>query len=753
MMKVVEFILFYILFINHSIESYKYDYRCFSPLNSHLCKNAYPLRAPRNPFILQSLSSSCAAGSTSKDAHNPPTITSRLFHDSKSLLNNVSSKVPLRRILQNFLGFMRRTKRKIMRSLMALSMMFLLATGGAGVGFASKMSIKEPIPVIASARHSSTPSSTASTEKPPPMKDIIRKRVQKTTASIKKILNIEETAELSPAVDALESITTGIVEAENEAVEEFEKSWRSLAQSLSGVKLDGLFILIVTSIIVPLFRQIKVSPIIGFLLTGTIVGPTGLNWVNDVHMIDVLGELGIVFFLFEMGLELSMERLQKMRRDVFGLGTSQLVVTTAVAYGISVLCGLSPAAAITIGGSLALSSSAFVLQLLKDKNAMGTRHGKASFGILLLQDLAVVPLIVIVELLCQGGAGLGKALTIAGIKALLALQMMSYFGRKFLNPIFYAVAKSSSQEAFLSIILSTVLIMSFFTKGIGLSDTLGAFLAGLLLAETKYRHQIEADIAPFRGLLLGVFFITVGFSIDLNILVSEFSSILGLLISLLASKTVIIAGLCTLFGLPIGSAVQCGLLTSQGGEFAFVSLGIAQRAGLIPAKLSKMLLTTVALSMAATPVLAEIGVVVANRLEKITGNSGQLGLNTHAEAVKAEMKSESYVVVCGYGRIGKMVCDMLDRKLIRYAAIDNSPQRTLEARNKGLPVFFGDVTRPEVLKGFHIGDAQACVIAIDDVGITNRVVMAIRKYHPELPIIVRAKNSQHQRYLDSNFGK
>lgn len=422
-------------------------------------------------------------------------------------------------------------------------------------------------------------------------------------------------AEQSNVGAAIDSITTGIVEVEHEAVEEIERSWKSLRESLSGIKHDGLFLLIVTSIIVPLFRHLKTSPIIGFLLTGTLIGPTGLNLVNDIHMIDVLGELGIVFFLFEMGLELSLERLQKMKQDVFGLGTSQFIVTAAFIASICMAGGLSVAASITIGGSLALSSSAFVLQLLKDKNAMGTRHGKASFGILLLQDLAVVPLIVIVELLSAGGTGLGKALTVAGIKAMVALTTMSYVGRKVLDPIFYAVAKSSSQEAFLSIILSTVLMMSFITKGIGLSDTLGAFLAGLLLAETKYHHQIEADIAPFRGILLGVFFITVGFSIDLNIILNEFPKIFALLFSLLAGKAAIITGLSSLFGISLTSAVQCGLLNAQGGEFAFVSLGIAERAGLIPSKLSKMLLTTVALSMACTPLMAELGSYVASQLE------------------------------------------------------------------------------------------------------------------------------------------
>lgn len=227
---------------------------------------------------------------------------------------------------------------------------------------------------------------------------------------------------------------------------------------------------------------------------------------------------------------------------------------------------MSLSAAITIGGSLSLSSSAFVLQLLKDKDAMGTRHGKASFGILLLQDLAVVPLLVVVELLSRGGAGLGKALSIAGVKALVTLSAMSLIGKKILNPIFSNVAKSRSQEAFLSIILTTVLLMSFVTKGIGLSDTLGAFLAGLLLSETSYRYQIEADIAPFRGLLLGFFFITVGFSIDLKLIVSEAPRILLMLVSMILGKASIITLLSRAFGISLSTAIQTGLLNAQGGE-------------------------------------------------------------------------------------------------------------------------------------------------------------------------------------------
>jgi monovalent cation:H+ antiporter-2, CPA2 family len=275
-------------------------------------------------------------------------------------------------------------------------------------------------------------------------------------------------------------------------------------------------------------------------------------------MIDALGELGIVFFLFEMGLELSLDRLTAMRKDVFGLGSSQFPVTSAVGTLVARLCGMTLPAAVTIGSSLALSSSAFVLQLLKDKNAMGTRYGKAAFGILLLQDLAVVPLLVVVELLSQGGAGLARALFVAAVKALGTLSTMTFLGKKLLDPVFSYVAKSSSHEAFLSIILTTVLLMSFVTKGIGLSDTLGAFLAGLLLSETSYRYQIEADIAPFRGLLLGLFFITVGFSIDPRLLVTKWKTISLLLTGLLAGKAAITTLLSLLFGISFSNAQHVG---------------------------------------------------------------------------------------------------------------------------------------------------------------------------------------------------
>jgi CPA2 family monovalent cation:H+ antiporter-2 len=567
-----------------------------------------------------------------------------------------------------------------------------------------------------------------------------KKSIVKPSGIAQNLKAVEKTL-VSNVKDVENKIVRDILEVGEDA----KSSWENLVESLRGTKLDALILLIVTSAVIPIFKSLNTSPILGFLLTGVMLGPNGLSWVSDVHMMHVLGELGIVFFLFEMGLELSLDRLKKMKKDVFGLGTSQFVLTTALFSSIAKVAGLSTAAAVTIGGSLSLSSSAFVLQLLKDKGAMGTRYGKASFGILLLQDLAVVPLLVIVELLGKGGAGLGRALTFAGLKALVSLSTMSIVGRVVLNPLFGAVVKSKSQEAFLSIILSTVLIMSFVTKGIGLSDTLGAFLAGLLLAETKYHYQIEADIAPFRGLLLGFFFITVGFSIDPHLVLTEAPKIAVLLVSLILGKASIITGLSYLFGVSFSSAQQCGLLNSQAGEFSFVALGIAETSGLINPQLTKLLLTTVALSMAVTPMLGDLGSAIATRLEEKIDAASRI--EADSEADELQFGSNDFLVVAGYGRVGQMVCDILDKKFVKYVAIDRSPTRSTDARVKGLPVFYGDITKPEVLKSFGVNDATAVVLALSDPLDTNKAVEAIKNFSPDVPIFARAKNADHKNLL------
>lgn len=384
---------------------------------------------------------------------------------------------------------------------------------------------------------------------------------------------------------------------------------------LEGPKSDTLLLLLTTALNTPICKAIKTSPILGFLALGILFGPNGFALINDVHKTEMMADLGIVFFLFEMGIHLDFKTLMSMRKDVFGLGGSQFLVTGLVVALIAGLCGLSPAAQIILGGGLALSSSAFVLQLLKDKNQLSTQFGKSSFGVLLLQDLAVVPLLVITPILAGGGGGLADALGTAAVKASIALGTIAVAGKFLLNPFFETVVKAQSQESFVGAILFTVLGMSFLTEGLGLSNTLGAFLAGVLLSETDYRHEIEKEIAVFRGILVGLFFFTVGFEIDIDLITSKAGLVSSVVFGIVALKTLIAASLSLAFGLSQGTAQRVGLILSQGGEFAFVAFRLARSHGILDDDLTKLLLTCVSLTMGVTPFLEEFGSKMALKLE------------------------------------------------------------------------------------------------------------------------------------------
>jgi Kef-type K+ transport system membrane component KefB len=316
-----------------------------------------------------------------------------------------------------------------------------------------------------------------------------------------------------------------------------------------------------------------------------------------------------------MGIHLDFKTLMSMRKDVFGLGGSQFLITGAVVAMIARMCGLSFAAQIVLGGGLALSSSAFVLQLLKDKDQLETQFGKSSFGVLLLQDLAVVPLLVITPILAGGGEGLKSALSSAGVKAAIALGFIALVGKFLLTPFFKSVVKAQSQESFVGAILFTVLGMSFLTEGLGLSNTLGAFLAGILLSETEHRHEIEKEIAPFRGILVGLFFFSVGFEIDLQLIACKPSLVFSIVAGLVALKALIAGALSLAFGLSKGTASRVGLILSQGGEFAFVAFRLARSHGIFDAETTKLLLTCVSLTMGVTPLLEDLGSKLAIKMD------------------------------------------------------------------------------------------------------------------------------------------
>jgi CPA2 family monovalent cation:H+ antiporter-2 len=388
-----------------------------------------------------------------------------------------------------------------------------------------------------------------------------------------------------------------------------------LKSYMEGPKSDTLLLLLTTALNTPLCKMLGASPILGFLAFGLLFGPNGLSMIADVHKTEMMADLGIVFFLFEMGIHLDFKTLMSMRKDVFGLGGSQFMITAIVVAVIARLCGMSPAAQIILGGGLALSSSAFVLQLLKDKDEMGSQFGKSSFGVLLLQDLAVVPLLVITPILAGGGGGLGEALGSAAVQASIALGTIGLVGKFLLKPFFDTVAKAKSQETFVGAILFAVLGMSFLTEGLGLSNTLGAFLAGVLLSETKYRHEIEKEIAPFRGILVGLFFFTVGFEIDLQLIASKSGLVASIVLGIVVMKTLIATGVSLAFGLSKGTAQRVGLILSQGGEFAFVAFRLARSYGILSDELTKLMLTCVSLTMAITPFAEELGSAMATKID------------------------------------------------------------------------------------------------------------------------------------------
>ena len=336
------------------------------------------------------------------------------------------------------------------------------------------------------------------------------------------------------------------------------------------------------------------------------------------------------------------------------------------------------------------------------------------------------------------------------VKAAMALGGIALTGRFALNPVFKTVAGANSQEAFLGLILLTALGMSFLTEGLGLSNTLGAFLGGVLLSETKYRYQVEADIAPFRGILLGLFFVTVGFEIDVGLIARNLPQVGAIVAGILGLKAGILTLLGKAFGLSTSTAIRSGLVLCQGGEFAFVAFGLARSLGILDPATTKMLLTSVSLTMALTPFLDEIGGKIAKKMEEGTDFTHYMGQDDDALEI-TDSESSDFVAVIGYGVVGKVVCDLLDRKFIRYVGMEKDPKKAIEARNKGLPVFYGDVGRSEVAEAFNIEKAKAVIVTISEQQETTRAVIALRRMFPDKPIFARAKDADHAKRLQTTL--
>lgn len=392
-----------------------------------------------------------------------------------------------------------------------------------------------------------------------------------------------------------------------------------LCNYIKGAKSDALALLGTTALVAPICSKLGISNILGFLAAGMALGPNGIKGglINDIHTTELLADLGIVFFLFEMGLHINFDTLMSMKKDVFGLGLSQVVLTSTLIMGIAKLCGMSTNAAIVLGGGAALSSSAFVLQLLKDKQQLETRSGKSSLGVLIMQDLAVVPLLVITPLLAGGGGNMGKAFASAGVAFVMALSVLAGCAKFVFDPLFDLVVSAHNQEAFVGLILATVLGMSYLTEGLGLSNTLGSFVSGMILAASKHKEKIEAEISPFRGVLVGLFFFSVGFEIDLGLITSKLGLVASIVLGIMVLKGAVITGLCQLFGMTLADSSRSGFLLSEVSEFAFVAFRMARANGILDEDTTKLMLTAVSLTMALTPFAENLGAKLATKLEKV----------------------------------------------------------------------------------------------------------------------------------------
>ncbi len=499
---------------------------------------------------------------------------------------------------------------------------------------------------------------------------------------------------------------------------------------------EVLVFLVAAVLVVSLFRGLRAGPDLGYLVAGMLIGPFGLGIIEDVEATRGLAKLGVVFLLFTIGLELSFARLKVMRFHVFGLGTAQVAISGLALGALAWVFGADARAAILIGAALALSSTAIVLQILSERGEIASRAGRISLAILLLQDLAVVPFLLLVPLLGEEQASIPAVLGLAALKAAAALVGFVLIGRLFVQPLFRVIAAHRSPELLVGLTLLVVLGISWATELAGLTLALGAFLAGLLLAETEFRHQVEADIQPFRGILLGLFFMTVGMSMDVGLAVGRALPVAAIVVGLILVKTVIIAALCRLFGFSLGLSLRQGLLLSEGGEFAFVLFGLGLSFGVLAYDTGQILLLGVAVTMALTPLLAALG----RRISDALAHEDRGGVGRLAEEAG---DLQNHVLIAGFGRVGQTIAKLLTASQVPYIALDLETRRIAEGRMRGLPVYYGDASQPNVLRAAGAERARAAAITIDNPRGAARAVALLRQHFPDLEIFVRARDRAH----------
>ncbi|WP_373020228.1 monovalent cation:proton antiporter-2 (CPA2) family protein [Thiomicrorhabdus sp.] len=508
--------------------------------------------------------------------------------------------------------------------------------------------------------------------------------------------------------------------------------------------LHIVLLLGIAVITVSLSRRLHFPPILSYIIVGIIVGPFGFGWIQEEENIKLLAELGIVFLLFSIGLEFSLTQMMAMRKLVFGLGSAQVLFTGFTIFVIGWVAGLDTNTNIVVACAFALSSTAIVIKQLTEQAEIQSRHGRSAVGILIFQDIMAIPLLILIPALAMSG-GSENALTIslvtAFVKGILIVVVMHAVGRYLLRPLFHEVASAKSSELFTLTVLLVALSSAALTEEMGLSMTLGAFLAGMMLGETEFRHQIESDIRPFQDILLGLFFVTVGMLISVERLIEHFWAIIAVTIAIISVKGMIIYGVARIFNKEPGVALRTAISLAQVGEFGLVLMTIAFTYRLLPEEEGNILLTAAVISMAVAPFLVKFNGKITRFLHK--GSYTQNHSNIENTIAQDNVYLSNHIILCGFGRVGQTVSRFLHKAPENFVALDMDIRRVNEAHNAGERVYYGDASKERILHAAGIDKAKAVIITFSDYHASIKILNTIRRIDPNIPVLVRTIDDSH----------
>ena len=519
-------------------------------------------------------------------------------------------------------------------------------------------------------------------------------------------------------------------------------------QSLPYLR-EALLFLALTGILIPLLQRWRVNQVLGFLATGALIGPFSLGlWAGEIPWLAwftfpshegvmALADLGVLFLMFMIGLELSAERLWSLRHWVFGGGSAQVAISAAVIGGIAYYFGNTVETAAILGCVLSLSSTAVVMQLMTERRTLGTPLGQAGFSILMLQDLAVVPLLILMGVLARGGDGLVSLIGMTLLKSIGGIVLIYVLGRRVIRPMFHSFTQQRQPDAFMALTLLATLGIAGLTEMAGLSMALGAFLAGLLLAETEFKHEVEVTIEPFKGLLMGLFFMSVGMSIDGREVMKAPLWLPLSVIGLFTIKTAVTATILRVGGFNWGRAIEGGTLLGQGGEFTFIVVGYALTAKLMPQALGQFIMLVVSLSLFATPLVAKAGRAFGDWWEQRYPDRHGCLENAVLDPVAGR------VIIAGFGRVGQLVAQMVAAQGAPYVAFETNARLIAKLHPLGIPVYFGDAARVELLRKVQADQAVAIVLTMDHPASALHAVKAIRREYPHVPLFARSRDEKH----------